>query len=1308
METQPICPSCHKTLPPGAPLGLCPECLIKSGFKTGTDPATAAAEKPRFVPPPVEEIRRLFPQLEIISLIGQGGMGAVYKARQPALDRFVALKILPPGAVGDAGFAERFNREARALARLNHPQIVAVHDFGHAGDQPYLVMEFVDGANLRQVEQAGRLTPEQALQIVPQICEALQFAHNEGVVHRDIKPENILLDKKGRVKITDFGIAKILGVTSGKVSLTGAKDVVGTPHYMAPEQVEHPQTVDHRADIYSLGVVFYEMLTGELPLGKFAPPSKKVHVDVRLDEVVLRTLEKEPELRYQQASEVKTQVETIATSPGSSGRQSAPSPDQSRLTSAAPKPQRFSRTAIVGAVWVGLFLAGLAIMAALTIPRALRFPALPLVGILILSPLWLPAVTAPFGVTILGWTAVSQIRHSAGRLYGLGLAVFDGLLFPLLALDAFIVCTLQALTGQVWKGGGYLALALLISFVFDWRIACWVWRKVNGQPASAAPATPLAPRPWWKNWRWQLPIAIVVVATLLLANISPRSDIIGQSSFPKGDSIEITSVKRSPTRMVVKGRYNLVSAKSAQLALYITSTNDIGPVPVDASQRMQISKGTGNFELIHPHPHPGFPHVNMYSPDGKPFAALYFGTKEEAAVEKNFDLGYLPPPVGSTSSGPAKVTVEEEGLVLDSLPDNLWQARVTFRNEGSNTCPAFSILYSVGPPTRLISRNTAGPIAPGQTFCEMSANFVLRTNEVEITAVIDPENILKRPAESAEWVLKATTRNAKKLRSAPNFSSVPAKVTVEPRGMYLEPLPNDVWKAHVPLRNFGGADSPRISILFYAGPPARGGRLISRNYAGPIPPGKTWCESCKPFVFETGETEVFAVIDPDNVLKRPAESAEWILKATVKTTPDTGTGKSANSSIAFGPIFERVAESNSAIDFDSGRQASLPEFKSTDQGFGGISERVAVAATWVEFQKMDAVYTDHFTAFGMIVKALRNEDWREMSPARLSEVIQLVHPESPPVALLNPSSAGPMTYAFQTREGGQGILQTLAFNDNPRGVKIRYKMLQSDKVATKRQRFVPQAGMADKTSWSVLDKPSDLNPSGWAVTAHMSLGGVALVRLPGEEEDFCRIKLADGNDDQITLRIEGIGEKNVLTVRLLRDQRAEILMNDRGYRVAFPSVFVAADQPDSSPLALVVVTRAEPVLSGPVTARATETIDLGGGIKMEFVLIQAGSFKMGADFADEAPVHNVTISKPFYLGKYEVTQQQWEAIMESNPSQFKGPKLPVENVSWNDCQDFLKQLQKKTGRKFALPSEAQWEFVPAAPPATVSATATSI
>ncbi len=327
MDADRHCPSCHKPLPAGAPQGLCPECLMKAGFGTGARPGSGGGDRPPFVPPTPSALARLFPQFEILELVGQGGMGAVYRARQPALDRIVALKILPPQTI--PGFAERFTREARALAKLNHPNIVGVYDFGQVawdssmpefapqgGGLHYFVMEYVEGPNLRQLEQAGRLSPREALKIIPQICDALQFAHDEGVVHRDIKPENVMLDKKGRVKITDFGLAKILGREVEDLRLTGARDVMGTPIYMAPEQIEHPQAVDHRADIYSLGVVFYELLTGELPLGKFQPPSRKVQVDVRLDDVVLHALEKEPERRYQHASQVKSDLETIDSGKG--------------------------------------------------------------------------------------------------------------------------------------------------------------------------------------------------------------------------------------------------------------------------------------------------------------------------------------------------------------------------------------------------------------------------------------------------------------------------------------------------------------------------------------------------------------------------------------------------------------------------------------------------------------------------------------------------------------------------------------------------------------------------------------------------------------------------------------------------------------------------------------------------------------------------------------------------------------------------------------------------------------------------------
>src|ERR1017187_8598276 len=237
------CPQCGAALQPDAPEGLCPACLLQRGFATE---AGVPSGQSSFVPPPISELAKLFPQLEILECLGRGGMGAVYKARQPRLDRFVALQILAPEKQNDLQFAERFEREARALARLNHPNIVTVFDFGEVSGQFYLLMEFVDGLTLRQLLQTGKMAPAEALNIVPKICEALQFAHEQGIVHRDIKPENILLDKQGRVKIADFGIAKIAGLEAKDVSLTGAKDVMGTPHYMAPEQIEKPLTVDHR------------------------------------------------------------------------------------------------------------------------------------------------------------------------------------------------------------------------------------------------------------------------------------------------------------------------------------------------------------------------------------------------------------------------------------------------------------------------------------------------------------------------------------------------------------------------------------------------------------------------------------------------------------------------------------------------------------------------------------------------------------------------------------------------------------------------------------------------------------------------------------------------------------------------------------------------------------------------------------------------------------------------------------------------------------------------------------------------------
>jgi len=259
-------------------------------------------------PPSVDELGERFPELDIVELIGRGGMGAVYRVVQRKLDRTVALKVLPPELAQDPAFEERFLREARALAGLKHERILTVHDFGERKGLYYLVTEFVEGMNLRQLMDMGELSPHEALRITPQICEALQYAHDHGVVHRDIKPENLLIDLAGEVRIADFGLARILNDNPDALALTRSTQVLGTPQYMAPEQWRDGQNVDHRADIYAVGVVLYEMLTGQLPLGHFDPPSQRDGVPRGLDAIVQRSLAQRPEQRYQRASEVSDEL----------------------------------------------------------------------------------------------------------------------------------------------------------------------------------------------------------------------------------------------------------------------------------------------------------------------------------------------------------------------------------------------------------------------------------------------------------------------------------------------------------------------------------------------------------------------------------------------------------------------------------------------------------------------------------------------------------------------------------------------------------------------------------------------------------------------------------------------------------------------------------------------------------------------------------------------------------------------------------------------------------------------------------------
>jgi serine/threonine protein kinase len=253
---------------------------------------------------------------EVGAVLGRGAMGTVYRARQMSLDRAVAVKVMSSDLVSQPEFILRFKREAAALASLTHHNVVSIIDQGHVDANWYFVMEFIDGPTLRKLLSQRVLRLPQAFDLAVQIGRGLDFAHSKGVVHRDLKPENVLLADGGGdgyvAKICDFGLADILYSDRSYVNLTGSRISMGTVNYMAPEQRQDAGRVDQRADVFSYGVLLYEMLTGELPLGRYLEPSKRNRaLDKRLDPVIMRALEPDPRRRYPRAKEIVEVLDAV-------------------------------------------------------------------------------------------------------------------------------------------------------------------------------------------------------------------------------------------------------------------------------------------------------------------------------------------------------------------------------------------------------------------------------------------------------------------------------------------------------------------------------------------------------------------------------------------------------------------------------------------------------------------------------------------------------------------------------------------------------------------------------------------------------------------------------------------------------------------------------------------------------------------------------------------------------------------------------------------------------------------------------------
>jgi serine/threonine protein kinase len=257
----------------------------------------------------------------ILEQIGQGGMATVFKAYQPSMDRYVAVKVLPSHFTQDRGFLGRFNQEARTLARLEHPHILPVYDYGEQDGTTYLVMRYINAGTLSDlIAQCGPMELEEIVPLMNHIGQALAYAHSQGVIHRDIKPSNVLIDEQSNAFLTDFGIAKLI---AGTAQFTGTGTILGTPAYMAPEQgLDRP--LDHRCDIYALGVMLYEMVTGQVPYDAETPLAvllKHVHEPLRpprlvrhdlpeaVERVILKAMAKSPADRFQTAQEMADKLE---------------------------------------------------------------------------------------------------------------------------------------------------------------------------------------------------------------------------------------------------------------------------------------------------------------------------------------------------------------------------------------------------------------------------------------------------------------------------------------------------------------------------------------------------------------------------------------------------------------------------------------------------------------------------------------------------------------------------------------------------------------------------------------------------------------------------------------------------------------------------------------------------------------------------------------------------------------------------------------------------------------------------------------
>ena len=1191
------CPQCGQELPPDAPLGLCPKCVLNMGVDTRQEtqpesrPEADGSSWTAFVPPAPEELVAYFPQLEILELLGQGGMGAVYKARQGSLDRLVALKVLRPSLGEDPAFAERFAREARSLARLNHPNIVGVYDFGQAGGFYYLLMEYVDGVNLRHMAGRAPLASKEALAIVPQICDALQFAHDEGIVHRDIKPENILIDTKGRVKIADFGLAKLLARTPTDYTLTQPQQVMGTPHYMAPEQVEHPATVDQRADIYSLGVVFYEMLTGELPIGRFAPPSKKVEIDVRLDEVVLHALENEPDRRYQQVSQVKTDVEHISSTvilPEPSAAPAGETPPTRRSL------RRRVRLLITLVVWTGIFSGGLAYLA----PKVWND--------------WWPWEYKEYGEHLL-----KPLSGAYGEVT--------------VRTERRVYCWGQHDDRPIFKRP-------------------WVGTATIGLPGLDATAT-LELDPFREQWSWTPPVERVT----------------GSQSEPRPEFV-VRWMKAAGLDISKPG----VQAEAAAL---------IGMV-----------KDAANGTL------PGGKHPRDYWDPG--------GTK-------------IGPFIAAGSSG--------GGIVL---------AEGAVGPLGRHWFGVILILVIWLPGLVIIVRRHRRRLAAAQ---ETEHRYRLRTIGF-FAGVLCLAGAAASLVQPWVWLSSASldlTAGVGALVNWYGIVSILALLTVFVL-CFLTGFFNlgRRWQGRAMI--VGGAVIVLATgILFWrlTGPPATVRVTEIQLHGTPQTVVLATMAGC------SQELKLMRGSGFEHKVPKTMEQNSgpglWIAFAMGLAVLVLG-GLAILWARRQGAGQRRVCSRGAArADVEANADEKTEQMNANSKSnIGKLSLILAIVGAVLPILiAVVLMIVESFTGFmppyilclflsmALEIAALvTGIIGRRNACGKAGLIISAI-------SLVLAAFLALLTLAPRFDSGGvrEDVQTFTESSEGPGGVTVLYGGSDWEGLITKTgveiDRVISSSSTNSGTSLKVVaDSPTVVRLFEHGPTTGMYAAGpwdvdnsrliyhanLRAFRLQGQAYLEMRLHFPDGQEFvsrgldtavsgtkdwtsvETSFDVKGRKEPDNVQLNLVIDGKGAVWIDRVTLSLQYP-----ANARDAHRGTLV-----EP--AKPATKALGESkelvLDLGKGVTMKLALIPAGKFMMGAPdsekwhYVDEEPVHEVTIAKPFYLGVYEVTQEQYAVIMASDLSFFRGKTNPVEMVTWGKAMEFCKKLSEKTGKSVRLPTEAEWEY----------------